>query len=525
MHVRDLGVIHEVALLFGPGMTALTGETGAGKTLLVGAVELLLGGRADPALVRSGQDEASVEGRFDGIDDGEMIIRRVVPASGRSRAYIDGRLATAAELQELGSLLVELHGQNSHQSLLAVANQRNALDVFGQIDVGPLEQLRAEQSDLESRRNELGGDERVRAREIELLRYQVEEIDKAAISGPEEDTELSAEEDLLAGAVAHQAAAQAALAGLDAEGGARGRLAEAAAELAARPPFAVAHERLVALGVEIDDLVAGLRDASEQIEPDPERLDSIRRRRHELAELRRKYGETLDAVVSYRSELGDQLEALEAHDERAAELDEDLERVAVARRDLEISVGSARREAAPALAAAVSEHLGDLAMARARVEVEVGPDPGDEVEFALAANAGEPAQSLRKVASGGELARAMLALRLVLSSGPATLVFDEVDAGIGGAAATAVGRALSHVGHEHQVLVVTHLPQVAAYADAQVSVVKRDDGRSTQASAALLESEDRVVELTRMLAGRPDSDSGREHARELLDAARVARTR
>jgi DNA repair protein RecN (Recombination protein N) len=523
--VRDLGVIHEVALVIGPGMTALTGETGAGKTLLVEAVELILGGRADPALVRPGSTEASVEGRFDGPDGTEVVVRRVLPASGRSRAYIDGRLATAGELQALGAELVDLHGQHTHQSLFAVASQRGALDAFGHVDLVPLERLRAEQAELERRRNDLGGDERARAREIELLRYQVDEIDRVAIAGPDEDSALSDEEDLLAEAVAHQAAAQAALAALDDDGGARGRLAEAAAELAERSPFATTHDRLVAVGAEMDDLVMGVRDVAERIEPDPERLDGIRRRRHDLADLRRKYGETLAEVLSYRSQVGEQLGALEEHDQRAAAIDRDLERVAAERRSAEQAVGSARRDAAPALATAVSDHLGELAMARAQVEVVVGEDPGDDVEFLLAANAGAPALSLRKVASGGELARAMLALRLVLTSGPATLVFDEVDAGVGGTAATAVGRALARLGTDHQVLVVTHLPQVAACADAQVSIVKHDDGVTTRAEATVVEGEDRVVELTRMLAGRPDSETGREHARELLGTARATRVR
>ena len=523
--VRDLGVIHEIALVLGPGMTALTGETGAGKTLLVEAVELLLGGRADPALVRPGAPEASVEGRFDGIDGEELVIRRVVPADGRSRAYVDGRLATAGELQELGADLVDLHGQHAHQSLLAAASQRESLDAFGSVDLEPLDRLRAEQADLERGRDELGGDERARAREIELLRYQVDEIDRVAIAGPDEDEVLSDEEDLLAGAVAHQAAAQAALLALDDDAGGRARLAEAAAELAGRPPFAAAHDRLVGVGAEIDDLVAAVREITDRIEPDPERLDMIRQRRHDLADLRRKYGDTLADVLTYRTQVGEQLAALEQHDARAAAIDLELERVLAARVQAEQAVGAARRRAAPQLAEAVSDHLAELAMARARVEVAVGDDPGDHVEFLLAANAGAPALSLRKVASGGELARSMLALRLVLSRGPAILVFDEVDAGIGGTAATAVGRALGRLGGDHQVLVVTHLPQVAACADAQVSIVKHDDGVTTRTEAAVLADKDRVIELTRMLAGRPDSETGREHARELLDTARAARVR
>jgi DNA repair protein RecN (Recombination protein N) len=261
------------------------------------------------------------------------------------------------------------------------------------------------------------------------------------------------------------------------------------------------------------------------VEPDPERLDHIRRRRHELSDLRRKYGETLTDVLAYGREVGERLAALEAHDERAAAIDAELEKVAGERAVVEAEVGSARRAAAPDLAAAVSAHLEDLAMGRAVIEIEVGDDPGDDVEVRLAANAGAPPMALRKVASGGELARAMLALRLVLSRGPATLVFDEVDAGIGGTAATAVGRSLARLGGEHQVLVVTHLPQVAAWADAQVSIVKDDDGVATRTDVEPLDDDGRVVELTRMLAGRPDSESGRDHARELLESARTARSR
>jgi DNA repair protein RecN (Recombination protein N) len=523
--VRDLGVIEEVALVLGRGMTAMTGETGAGKTLLVGAVELILGGRADPALVRPDAVEASVEGRFDGIDGQEVVVRRVVPADGRSRAYIDGRMATAGELQTLGAELVDLHGQHAHQSLLALASQREALDAFAAVDLGPLRDRRRRRTELERSRDDLGGDERARAREIDLLRHQIEEIDRAAISDPDEDAALSTEEDTLAGAVAHQEAAAAALSALDEDGGARGRLAEAAAALAGRVPFAADHDRLLGAVAEIDDLAAGVRDRSEHIEPDPERLDAVRRRRHQLAEIRRKYGDTLADVLDHRTAIGGQLDDLERHDERAAAIDRALEQLALDRRRAEREVGSARRAGAPELAGAVTEHLRQLGMARARLEVSVGEDPGDEVQFRLAADGGPAARPLRKAASGGELARAMLALRLVLTRGPATLVFDEVDAGIGGTAATAVGHALARLAEDHQVLVVTHLPQVAACADAQVSIVKHGGGSATRADATLLGSEDRVVELTRMLAGRPDSETGREHARELLDAARTARAR
>jgi DNA repair protein RecN (Recombination protein N) len=535
--VRDLGVIAELRLVLGPGMSVVTGETGAGKTMVVDAIELLVGGRADPALVRTGAEEAWVEGRFvrggtahDTADaPDEVVIARAIPRSGRSRAYIDGRLATVTELAALGALLVDLHGQHAHQSLLHPAAQRNSLDRFAGVDLAPLRAARVAVHDLLDELGRLGGDERARARELDLLRYQVEEIEAAGITGADEDRELEAEEDVLADAAAHREAAALALAALSGDGddaavdgpaSASDGVGAAVAALAGRGPFAAAEERLRALAAEVADVAAELRTAGETIDEDPERLEAVRQRRHLLRELRRKYGETLDDVIAEGDRLRARLAELEGHDARAAELDGELAAARAHEAAIAAEVAAARRAAAPDLGSRIQANLVELAMPKAVLSVAVeGADPGDDVEVLLAANPGTPPLPLAKVASGGELARTMLALRLVLTDAPPTLVFDEVDAGIGGAAAVAVGRALARLGREHQVLVVTHLPQVAAYADAQVQVAKHSDDEATVSRVTVLDPDERVIELSRMLSGQPNSDAARTHAAELLATA------
>ena len=520
LSVRQLGVIAELALRFGPGMTALTGETGAGKTLVVEALELVLGGRADGMLVRPGADEAEVEARFVDGDD-ERILARAVPASGRSRAYLDGRMAPATSLAEAGAALVDLHGQHAHQSLLAPAVQRAALDRFAGVDLEPLMEARRARRAADEALTALGGDARARAREIDLLRYQVSELEVAGLEDADEDAVLEREEDALADATAHREAAEAAAHALAGDGGAEEVLGAAVGALGGRAPFTELEARLRSALAEITDAAADLRAAAEGLQDDPERLAGLRERRQLLHDLRRKYGATLADVIDFREEASARLRELEGYEERAAVLEAEragLDRQVAA---AEAAVGAARRRAAPALAAAVEAHLRDLAMPKARFEVRVGEaDPGDDVTFLLGANPGEPALPLAKVASGGELARTMLAARLVLTDAPGTLVFDEVDAGIGGEAAVAVGRALADLARRCQIVVVTHLPQVAAFADHQVAITKVEEQGRTVTRAEVLDDAGRVVELSRMLSGQPDSVTARGHAEELLATAR-----
>jgi DNA repair protein RecN (Recombination protein N) len=523
LHVRDLGVIADLQLLLDEGMTALTGETGAGKTLLVEAIELLMGGRADAVLVRPGAEEARVEGRFV-AGESETVLARAVPRNGRSRAYIDGRLATAAELTEVGRTLVDLHGQHAHQSLLSPRTQRAALDRFAGVDLAPLQAARERVKALDDTLAALGGDARARARELDLLRFQLGELEAAGLEDPDEDLALEAEEDTLADAVAHREAAEAAYEAMAGEGGGVDAVGQAMEAIAGRRPFAAIEGRLRSLQAELAEAASDLRQAGDAIVEEPERLDEVRARRRLLRDLCRKYGEELSEVMAFENEARARLAELESHGVRVEAL-EGERRVAVeATEKAAAQVAVARRKAAPRLAAQVQEHLRTLAMAGARLEVTVeGPGPADDVEFLLAANRGTPALPLAKVASGGELARAMLAARLVLTESPPTLVFDEVDAGVGGEAALAVGRALADLAGDHQVLVVTHLPQVAAFADHQVMVAKDDRSGATVASARPVAGTERVVELSRMLSGQPSSDTARDHAEELLATAAAQR--
>jgi DNA repair protein RecN (Recombination protein N) len=536
LRVEGLGIVDELTVVLGRGMTVVTGETGAGKTLLVEAVELLVGGRADGGLVRAGVDEARVEGRFvDAETDAEVVVARVVPGSGRSRAYVNGRLATAAELAQIGARFVDLHGQHEHQSLLAPATQRRALDeLAGDAAADALRayrDARAERRRIDDALGALGGDARARAHELDLLRFQLEEIESAALDDPDEAVALEAEEDLLADAVAHQDALAFALDALDdvvldAVGTAYARLVD-------RRPFTALAERLHALQGDAADVASELRVAREGIVVDPDRLAIVGERRRLLRELTRKYGDTLADVVRFGEEAARRIEELSGFDARAAELEAARAAADDAAAGAAARLSAARRAAAPRFAAAVTEHLRELAMPAAALTVDVSPatpgdDGADDVTFLLAPNPGEPARPLARAASGGELARAMLAVRVVLAGARAagdemTLVFDEVDAGIGGQAGVAVGRALSLLAHEQQVLCVTHLAQVAAFAEHQVVVAKSTvDGR-TVASAEAVDGAARVAELSRMLAGSDASRHARGHAEELIDDARRQR--
>jgi DNA repair protein RecN (Recombination protein N) len=523
LHVRNLGVIADLELHLGAGMTAVTGETGAGKTLVVDAIELLVGGRAEAGMVRTGEDEAIIEGRFV-VGEHETVLRRVVSAQGRSRAYVDGAMATVGELATLGASLVDLHGQHAHQSLLRPAAQRDALDVFAGIDLAPLKEARAAVAAVRARLEELGGDPRERAREADLLAFQVDEISRAELDDADEEVTLEALEDRLANAAALREIAALAYGHLQDDDGATDRVRATLAALGHHATFEEAAGRLLGLVAELEDVAAELRTTGESIEDDPEALAGVRARRQLLIELRRKYGETLTDVMRFGEDAAARLAELQGRDAEAAALMAQLESALRHERAAAQAVAEQRRgEAAPA-ASAIEQHLHQLALPRAALAISVdGEAPADDVAFVFAANPGEQALPLQKVASGGELARVMLALRLVLTSGPPTMVFDEVDAGIGGEAAVAVGHALAALGAERQVLVVTHLPQVAASADAQVQVVKQDAGDRVVASATRLDDSDRVVELSRMLAGDSDSAAARKHAKELLASARKRR--
>jgi DNA repair protein RecN (Recombination protein N) len=537
LRVSQLGVIEDISILLDGGMTALTGETGAGKTLLVDAIQLLLGGPSESILVRAGAKQAVVEGRFtspsgngsDPVADGETILARIVPASGRSRAYLDGRMVAAAQLAEHGSRLIDLHGQHAHQTLLAGAAQRAALDRAGGISTDEVSRARQRVREIAVAQEALGGDVRTRARELDLLRYQLAELDAVALEDPDEDNFLQEEEERLADAAGLRDAASAAWHALSADDGILDQLGAVVAALGGRKPLAELEGRVRAQAAELVDVAADARTIAESAEDDPARLAAVGTRRQLLTEIRRKYGETLVAAMDYREDARRRVEELVSHDSRATQLGSERQQAEAELREATERLWQARRSAAPGLARAVEVRLHGLAMPKARFAVEIGAEIGSEVvTWKLAANPGQPLLPLAKVASGGELARTMLATRLAIGAtggagadgrDPTTLIFDEVDAGVGGEAAVAVGRALSALAAQHQVLVVTHLPQVAAFADQHLVVRKKTAGDRTLTEVDEVKGPDRVVELSRMLSGSPDSETARRHAEELLDRA------
>ena len=567
--VRNLGIIKDMTLQFGNNMTVLTGETGAGKTLITEAVSLLLGGRADPMLIGPWAEETEVEGRFvvEGSDvsvvvsagsgiavkprmesdleladeasqeageiikdqaegngaeePSEIIIRRVIARKGRSRAYINNKLAATKSLAETAEHLVDLHGQHLHQSLLRPAAQRAALDSFGNIDLAPLREVRSRIKALKSKLESLGGDEHARQRTLDMLRHQIDEISAARLSDPSEDEQLQTEEKLLAEAAESLTAVHEAAHITSGDGSAATALAEALALIEPYESLADPVSRLRRLSEELGEAGTELRLLSEQLEADPARLEEIVERRSLLADLRRKYGSTLAEVIAYAERIGAELEELESTEERSAEIRAELAQLEAEKQKLSAKVGNARRKAAKQLTEEITDHLSRLAMPNACFEAKVGEDPGDDVEFLLSANPPLPTGPLRKVGSGGELSRVTLAIQLVCRQAPPTVVFDEVDAGVGGTSAVAVGEALAALAADRQVFVVTHLPQVAALASQHLRVSKEQPDASDEfAGVAVqpLEGADREQELARMLSGSPESQTAKEHARELLSA-------
>ena len=560
--IRDLGVIGRATLPLGPGFTALTGETGAGKTMVVTALGLLLGARADAASVRSGSDGAVVEGRWivppEGpvaervrdaggqLDDAgnagaELILARSVSSEGRSRATVGGRTSPVGVLAELGERLVVVHGQSDQVRLRSSTAQREALDRFGGAELAVAlaayrdaftrwQSLRGELDVLEAERDD-------RAREAEELRAALEEIERVAPQRGEDDElaaraeRLSNLEDLrLAAAQAHEYLSSQALDDtpdvstlIDAARRAVDRVSAHDAQL---QPLA---EALAAVSFQVAEISTDLAGYLAGLDTDSGReLEIVQERRAELASLVRKYGDSLDEVI----------DRLDSGSGRLLELDTDGERIEMLRTGVEAAharvielgerVSALRRDAAERLAERVTAELGALAMPDARLSVTVtdradyGATGKDDVAILLQPHPGAEPRPLGRGASGGELSRVMLAIEVVVAADDPvpTFVFDEVDAGVGGASAIEIGRRLARLAANAQVIVVTHLAQVAAFATNHLRVVKDGDGSVTTSSVQQLTGEERAAEMARLLSGLPDSESGLAHARELLDLAR-----
>ncbi|MFW6642297.1 DNA repair protein RecN [Nocardiopsis algeriensis] len=553
VRIQGLGVIDDAVLELSPGLTVVTGETGAGKTMVVTGLGLLFGGRADPQRVRPGADKAVVEGHLavpergrvaervleagGDIDGGLLVLSRTVSAEGRSRAVLGGRSAPVSLLAYLADDLVAVHGQSDQQRLLRTDRQRAALDRFAGDELAKvLKQYAAahrRHREVAAELGELVDRARERAQEADMLRFGVEEITAAQLR-PGEDAELLAEESRLAHADSLRVAATTAHEALAGDPASDVEVDVAALLSAARQAVASVSEHdegLAAIGERLDEASYILSDAAtelasyaESVDADPARLAEVQERRALITSLSRKYGATVDEVLAWAEDAAKRLAGLEGDDERIEELRAEAEELygRMSRGAEELT--RIRTEAAERFGAAVTEELTALAMPHARVSVrittgeEFGPHGRDEVEILLAPHPSARPLPLHKGASGGELSRVMLAIEVVFAGADPvpTFVFDEVDAGVGGKAAVEIGRRLARLARRSQVIVVTHLPQVAAFADAHLVVEKSTDGLVTESGVVRLDRAGRVRELSRMLAGLEDSELGRAHAEELL---------
>lgn len=577
MRIEGLGVIDEATLELDPGLTVVTGETGAGKTMVVTGLHLLSGGRAEVTKIRAGAGKASVEGRFaappgsaaakvasdagaEPDEDGTLIALRSLNGDGRSRAHLGGRSVPVGVLSELSEQLIAVHGQNDQLKLMRPAEQRAVLDRFaGEGLAGALAEYRKVRDEwvrVSTELTERTARSREMAREADMLKHGLAEIEAVAPQ-PGEDDELQAKAKRLADADQLREAATGASFAVTGspEGdpdvpGALGLIGDARHRLSAsddprlrelEPRLAEAEALLVDVGTELSSYL-------ESLDADPAALEQVLARQAELKQLTRKYAADVDGVLAWASEASEKLSGLDTSSEALAELARRRDELAVSLADHARQVTVLRVEAADKLAQAVTVELGGLAMGAAAIEVIVstrwaeaddpfalrlaggkssealahaGPDGVDEVEIRLRAHDGAVALPVHKAASGGELSRVMLAIEVVLAhSDPVpTLVFDEVDAGVGGRAAVEIGRRLARLASSHQVIVVTHLPQVAAFADRHLVVDKQASGGVTRSDVRRVDEQDRVIELARMLAGMDSTETGRAHAEELLAVA------
>ncbi len=574
IRIDGLGVISSAVAPFHEGLTVLTGETGAGKTMVVTSLHLLSGARADPNRVRLGTGRAVVEGRFttEGVnetaraevdrvlestasqrdDDGSVIVVRTVNSDGRSRAHLGGRSVPAAVLVEFTAPLLTVHGQNDQLRLQRPDQQRDALDRFGGDSLVALREKYGKLRNrwLEARNELIERTERSRelAQEADRLQHALNEIDTAAPQ-PGEDVSLIAEVRRLSDLDSLREAAEGAQAVLGGDDTAMDLLGTARNRLSGNDDPA-----LTALLPRLDEAIAVVADVSAELgtylsdlPSDPGALENLLTRQAELKALTRKYAADVDGVIAWADDARARLTKIDTSSEALAELAQKVTDAEAAVVEAAKKLTKARTKAAVKLSDAVSVELAGLAMGRARLDVVVTPRPltgqdsapltidgaevhagasgVDEVEFRLAAHSGAQSLPISRSASGGELSRVMLALEVVLAGSDhgATMVFDEVDAGVGGRAAVEIGRRLARLARTHQVIVVTHLPQVAAFADTHLVVHKTDDGDIVDSGVRALSDTERVVELARMLAGLDDTETGRAHAEELLATANAER--
>ena len=517
LHIENVVVIERATALFEGGVTAITGASGVGKSVLLSALSLACGARSEADVIRSGCNEARVDLRFDVVTtDGtieERVLTRVVPRDGRSRAYIDGRPSTAHALAELAASAIEIHGQHEQHRLGSVRVRSDLLDLFGGLSREEADRCAGEIAALRAEIAALGGDAAERQRELDFLEYQLNEIDQLA-PGEHELDDLLNEERMLSDVDRIRSIAAQLLDAFDGDE----RLRVVAKELQPIESFASIAERLDGVFAELDDLAGEVRGQLSNLDDDPARLSNIRERISALKGLCRRYGDSMSEVLAFREGLVEQCDRLRHHDERAGELDaamtsavNDYERVAGVLR-------GERLDCAPRLGAVVTEHLVSLGMPHARFEVDVAGTDGGEVEFLFAPSGSEEPRPLGRIASGGETARCMLALDLAIGhhSDLRCSVFDEIDAGVDASAGDAIAHALSVAASGRQIIVVTHLATVAAAATSHLVIDKHHVGDTPHSTIGRVDGVDREREIARMLTGSDDSESVTV-ARRLLD--------
>ena len=557
--IRNLAIIDEVQVPFQPGFNVLTGEAGAGKSIIIHAINFLVGGKGDIDLIRAEAETMLVEGVFDltncpqvkavleevGIEteDDMLILSRELSRAGKSRCRINGRAATVAMLKQIGKSLIDIHGQHEHQSLLDPANHLRFLDAFGGEGLMALKErynsLYRQLMQVEREIAELQRSERERMQRLDLLRYQAEEIDRANLKEGEEE-ELLQERQLLANAERIAERVNYAVRQLMDDGGSLDSLGEAIQALREITDFDPSlrewHDALSQAFDTIQEIGFELERYASRIEFDPERLEEVESRLDLLKRLKRKYGDSISAILQYRQQIEQELQRLETSEERLEILQREREQLRRELAETAKALSEARQEIARQLERTVQNHLKALMMERARFKVAIDrlPDPNglqlpegtfafwrdgiDQVEFLISTNPGEPLKPLAKIASGGEISRTMLALKASLQRTHEipVLVFDEIDVGIGGKTAEAVGEKLREVSRYAQVLCVTHLPQIAALADWHLQVEKITEGKRTRVIVTPLGYEERVKELARMLSGKQITQASLQHAQELL---------
>ncbi len=543
--IRNLAVIESVAVDFEQSFNILTGETGAGKSILVEAVGLLLGGRATQDLIRTGEDVATVEAIFETEDGSELIVRREITSQGRSRAFINGALATAAALKDLSNRLVELHGQHEHQQLLDPTQHLALLDSWAGLDAAraQVSSAFATVRRLREQLDRLRMDDRERAARLDLVEFQLNELQKASLVAGEDET-LAADRQLLRSADTIQRLCGESYAELyDNEASALtalGHVWKRVGELAAIDPrFAPYLDARDGIKAQLEDLAFTLRDFADGIDASPGRLQQVEDRLAMIERLKRKHGGSLEEAIVHRDRLAAEHQALTGGQSSLAEVEQQLGDAGRAFLAAAKKLSEARRTAASKFARAIEGELAELAMERTRFEArlmtseveEQWTDAGiDAGEFFLSPNVGEDLRPLARIVSGGELSRVMLALKTLSANatadvrragvGPAkTLIFDEVDAGIGGRVATVVGQKLASLGDRFQVLCITHLPQIAACGRTHFLIEKRSNGRRTMTSVSQLKGDERAAEIARMMGGAAAGEKAMESARELLDGS------